>query len=171
MEEPATPTVPEQPPVNADDVVQFYGEPLNPDDYKVISDRKAIPYEFKQPGASIMYVTVDDLRQKPVKLGNDEEGYMIFYGMKVTEDKVYVTQAGSGLTPVPIVLAKENDVSVPRSYGPLIKYKSNPFTQSYYVSIDADPTQTKIEGVTHIILMYDNQILAVENPLYEGASK
>jgi len=170
VEEPATPIVPEQPPVNTDDVVQFSGEPLNPEDYKVISDRKAIPYEFKQPGASIMYVTLDELRQKPVKLGNDEEGYMIFYDVKVTEDKVYVTQAQSDSTPTParIILAKSNDVSVQRD-NTIVEYSSNPFTHGYTISLDADPTPTKIEDVTHIMLLFDNEILAVENPRYKGA--
>jgi len=174
VEEPVTPTVPEQPPVNTDDVVQFSGESLNPDDYKVISDRKAIPYEFKQPGASIMYVTVDELRQKPVKLGNDEEGYMIFYDVKVTEDRVYVTQADSGsseFAPAPLVLATGNNVSVQRD-NTLVKYNENPFTHGYYVSLEADPGGgTKIENVTHIMLLYYNQILAVKNPLYKGVVK
>jgi hypothetical protein len=161
------PVIPEQPKA---DVRPFSGVSLDPDDYEAHGGW-AIPHEFKQPGASIMYVTVDELRQKPVKLGNDEDGYMIFYDVQVTKDKVYVTQAGSGLTPVPIVLAKGNDVSVQRAYGPLIKYQSNPFTQSYYVSLEADPSPTKIEDVTHIMLLFGNQVLAVQNPLYKEAGK
>jgi len=160
------PVTPEQPKA---DVRPFSGVPLDPDDYKVISDRKAIPYEFKLPGASIMYMTVDELRQQPVKLGDG--GYQIIYDVKVANDKVYVTQAGSGLTPAPIVLAKGNDVSVQRAYGPLIKYQSNPFTQSYYVSLEADPSPTRIEDVTHIMILFYDQVLAVENPLYKGVGK
>jgi hypothetical protein len=172
VEEPVTPTVPEQPPVNTDDVIQFRGKRLNPDDYEAHGGW-AIPYEFKQPGASIMYVTVDELRQKPVKLGNDEEGYMIFYDVKVTEDKVYVTQADGSRShfPAPLVLAKGNDVSVQRD-NTIVEYDKIPFTHGYYVSLEADPGGgTKIENVTDIMLLFDNQILAVENPLYEGASK
>ena len=147
----------------------FSGKPLDPDNY-VTYGGWAIPYEFKLPGASIMEITVDELRQKPVKMG-EGKGYTIIYDVNVQKDKVYVKQSTSDLTPAVLVLAKGNDVSAQRDEA-LKEYDSNPFTHGYYVHYDTRPgTDTKIEDVTHIMLLYSNQVLAVKNPLYKGGNK
>ncbi len=163
---PETPV--QQPPVGetpAGETRPFSGKPLNPNDYAAY-DGWAIPYEFKQPGASIMEMTVEELRQKPVRMGNS--GWTIIYDVDVQKDMVYVKQAAEGFIPAVLVLAKGNDVSVQRA-NTLKEYSSNPFTHGYYVSLEADPGGgTKIEDVTHIMLLYSNQALAIENPLYKG---
>jgi hypothetical protein len=154
-----------QPPVTGE-TRPFSGKPLNPNNY-VVAERKAIPYEFKLPGASIMEITVDELRQKPVAMNDGT----IIYDVNVQKDMVYVKQAYHGLIPAVLVLAKGNDVSVQRA-NTLKEYDSNPFTHGYYVSLDADPGGgTKIEDVTHIMLLCYNQVLAVKNPLYKGGNK
>lgn len=147
----------------------FSGKPLNPDNY-VAYDGWAIPYEFKLPGASIMEITVEELRQKPVMMG-EENDYKIIYDVNVQKDKVYVKQAASGLIPARLILAKGNDVSVQRD-NTIKEYDTNPFTHGYYVSLEADPGGgTRIEDVTHIMLLYYDQVLAVKNPLYKGGSR
>jgi hypothetical protein len=147
----------------------FSGKPLNPDNY-VTYGGWAIPYEFKLPGASIMEITVDELRQKPVMMG-EGKGYTIIYDVDVQKDMVRVKQSTSDLTPAVLVLAKGNDVSAQRA-NTLKEYNSNPFTHGYYVSYDTRPgTDTKIEDVTHIMLLYSNQVLAVKNPLYKGGNR
>ncbi|SFH34099.1 Copper amine oxidase N-terminal domain-containing protein [Desulfotomaculum arcticum] len=164
--------VEEQPQANpeipAGETRTFSGKPLDPNDY-VVAERKAIPYEFKQPGASIMEMTVEELRQEPVAMGSNND--TIIYDVDVQKDMFYVKQASSGLIPARLILAKGNDVSVQRD-NTLKEYSSNPFTHGYYVSLEADPGGgTKIEDVTHIMLLFSNQALAIKNPLYKGGSK
>ncbi|MTI82343.1 MAG: copper amine oxidase N-terminal domain-containing protein [Firmicutes bacterium] len=155
----------EEQPDNAE-AVEFDGEPLDPNDYEV-AERKAIPHEFTKPGASRMDMTVEELRQNPVMMG-EGNGYKTIYDVDVRTDMVYVKQDGSARVPAILVLAKGNDVSVQRA-NTLKEYSSNPFTHGYYVSLDADPGGgTKIEDVTHIMLLYSNQALAIKNPLYKG---
>jgi len=152
-------------PVTPGETQPFSGTPLDPNDYSAY-DGWAIPYEFKKPGASIMEMTVEELRQKPVRMG-EGNGYEIIYDVNVKKDMVYVKQSASSLSPAVLILAKGNDVSVQRD-NTLKEYRSNPFTHGYYVSLEADPGGgTKIEDITHIMLLYSNQVLAIKNPLYE----
>ncbi|AGL01134.1 stalk domain-containing protein [Desulfoscipio gibsoniae] len=165
---PVTPVQPTEPELPAGETRPFSGTTLDPNDY-VVAERKAIPYEFKQPGASIMEMTVEELRQKPVAMGSNND--TIIYDVNVQKDKVYVKQATGDLTPARLILAKGNNVSVQRD-NTLKEYSSNPFTHGYYVSLEADPGGgTKIEDVTHITLLFSNQALAIKNPLYKGGSK
>lgn len=162
---PVTPVQPAQPELPAGETRPFSGEPLNPNDYAAY-DGWAIPPEFKLPGASIMEMTVEELRQKPVMMGSNNG--KIIYDVDVQKDMVYVKQSATSLAPAVLILAKGNDVSAQRA-NTLKKYSSNPFTHGYYVSYDTRPgTDTKIEDVTHIMLLYDNQALAIKNPLYKG---
>jgi len=159
---PVTPVTP----VTPGETRSFSGTPLDPNDYSAY-DGWAIPYEFKKPGASIMEMTMEELQQKPVKL-SEGNGYKIIYDVDVKKDMVYVKQSGSCLVPTVLILAKDNDVSLQRD-NTLKKYSSNPFTHGYYVSLEADPGGgTKIEDITHIMLLYSNQVLAIKNPLYKG---
>ncbi|TYO94522.1 stalk domain-containing protein [Desulfallas thermosapovorans] len=163
---PVQPTQPELPAGPAGETRPFSGKPLDPNDY-VVAERKAIPAEFKLPGASIMEMTVEELRQKPVMMGEAND-YKIIYSVDVQKDMIYVKQAATGLAPARLILAKDNDLSVQRD-NTLKKYSSNPFTHGYYVSLEADPGGgTKIEDVTHVILLYYDQALAIKNPLYKG---
>ena len=167
-QEPVTPVQPSpEPEIPEEDTRPFSGKPLNPDDYATY-DGWAIPYEFKLPGASIMEITVEELRQRPIVMGSNNG--KIIYNVDVQKDMVYVKQAASSLAPAVLIFAKGNDVSAQRA-NTLKKYSSNPFTHGYYVSYDTRPgTDTKIEDVTHIMLLYDNQALAIKNPLYKGGS-
>ncbi len=171
-QQPVTPVQPPvQPPVNPELPLEgtrpFSGKPLNPNDY-VAYDGWAIPYEFKQPGASMMEMTIEELRQQPVVMGSNNG--RIIYDVNVQKEMVYVKQAGTALVPARLILAKGNDLSVQRD-NTLKEYNSNPFTHGYYVSLEADPGGgTKIEDVTHIILLYSNQALAIKNPLYKGGN-
>lgn len=146
------------------DVVPFKGTPINPNDYTT-GERQRVPFEFRLPNSQMMNVTLSQLQQNPVKLGNDTHGWRTIYDMRIEKDTIYVTQDGSEFFPLPMVLAKGNDLSAQRNYT-LAKYDKGPFTHNYSVSTQATPA--KIEEVSHIMLLYGNEVLSVQNPYYSG---
>lgn len=180
-QQPANPPVnpPNNPPANSGDEIYnnakpFEGQPVDKSKFTsyVGPDGKmgGLPFEFNQPGASIQYVTVDDLKPNGIRLGDHKNGYKVILDMQVTKEKVYIKQFATWQTPVRIVLAEGNMVGRIRE-NPLKKFTENPFTYGYDVyweGADWGAPPLDISQVSHIMVMYDNEILAIANPLYQG---
>lgn len=123
--------------------------------------------KYVLPGDKITWLTYDEFNSNVYKLGTVET-----YGMRVTEDQVYITQKGGYGG---VALYEGGDICRSRSTSGPPEAREQKWEYGYTVVLDSTdqyggwPT-CDITKVSHILYHRNGTFLGIENPLYEGGN-
>lgn len=156
---------------------EFAGVPLNPRDFVFRSG--TYPRFTDEPGAEVMYATVEDL---PIKMG-----YYIIHSLKITNNSIKVRQHSDFESPIAMYMMEDGFLCRPRNYGEWMKAKT--FTYDYPIFSSGDDiwdgsrfikNDTDITKISHFVFDtiidkgYDQNpacLLLIKNPLYKGSGR